>query len=72
MAEPTPADEISQAVEALQDGSNSIDALLRARKPLARWLGSWKGYDVPADSPHVEDYRCALWIAQAINGSDRG
>lgn len=71
----SPDDELRQAAKTLREcvdeGSAGCAALMppTIAAPLASWLESWVGYDVPADSPHAEDYRSALDIARAINAS---
>lgn len=69
MAEPTPDDELRQAAATLREAGGRARALCSPElaAPLATWLESWVGYDVPADGPHAEDYRSALTIARAIN-----
>ncbi len=38
-------------------------------EPLAAWLESWDGFDIPESAPHADDWEHALRVARAINGS---
>jgi hypothetical protein len=37
--------------------------------PLASWLESWDGIDIREDGSTPDDYRHALAVARALNGS---
>ncbi|MFJ6085099.1 hypothetical protein ACIQI8_27195 [Streptomyces sp. NPDC092369] len=74
---PTPADELAAAVETLRNATfrgamtatPAVAALLRAREPLANWLGSWGDTDIDEHAAMPDDLRHALLIARAINAS---
>lgn len=38
-------------------------------EPLAAWLESWDGFDVPESAPHSDDWEHALKVSRAINAN---